>query len=287
MNTVLTRGAGRRVVLKVQRGFLLGSSQPTSPHTLLHLYGHSDSPAEMHMLRNTHTHNMHRSHTAPQTGKHTAGVHTHTHTQETCTKVTPQPPQTHIQRHTCMETHAHGDTLQCAEQPTHQIPILRNTHKEIQSSVQCYKPGTRGQRHRYIHGDAQKVPPAVHTGLHPQKHTATQRRAQRLQTGARAHAETSECAMLCIHGHRQTQRYTEKQGGWKHIPQVHAHGVAHACGRSHTPTQTCADGSHSCGSRCPDRPAQPLDTGCGTQSPPDTRVQLCNHAPTCHRHTSS
>lgn len=131
VSAVLTRAAGPRVVLKVQRCFLLGSSQPPSPHhALTRLWTLRYTRRDGRTQKYTHTHDTHRSHTAPQAGEHT--VDTHTHTQ----KLTPRrhAQKLHCNPHT--ETHAHGDTLQCAWQPTHRIPILRNTHKESQSSGQ-------------------------------------------------------------------------------------------------------------------------------------------------------
>lgn len=230
---------------------------------------------------------------------------THTHTHETRTEVALPHRQanmlqahTHSETHSCAgdmhksytatptnthsETHVRGDTLQCAQQPTHQIPILRNTH-ETQASMQCYTqectlrdtgiytemhrkftlPYTQGYTHRSTHicGDTHRGYKQVHTPV---------------------------CKEVCNAIHTWAQRYTEKPGGCKHIPQVHAHSIAHACRHSHTPrhVQTAHTAAHagtqtglpslSNGFRHPDR------------LPHQTHVcrSAATHLPG-HRHTSN
>lgn len=193
VNAVLTRGAGPRVVLKVQRCFCWGALSLHPPTMLLHVCRHSDTPAEMDALRNTHTraHTRHaqKSHhpTDGRTYRRHPHTHSKTHTQETCTKVTLQPPQT--QRHTHMETHSsvHGN-----RHTGYRYPETRTKR----ANQVCNASRRHTQRHRYLHGDAQEVHPATHTGAHPQKHTATlaeptnryARRRRDKQVGRAAHA---------------------------------------------------------------------------------------------------
>lgn len=128
---------------------------------------------------------MHKSYTAPRTGKHTQKHASYTqglirrcnatpqvHTfrnfcTETCTKVILQHPGRHVQRH----SRAHRDTLKWTRQRTHpekHMHIHRDTTKHAMLHT-----GTHTQKHVCTRKDTQ-VNTARHTGTHPQEHTHTQ-----------------------------------------------------------------------------------------------------------------
>lgn len=175
-------------------GKLSASIPPPCSYTSVDTQIHPQRWTHSEIHTHTHTHDTHRSHTAPQAGEHT--VDTHTHTQ----KLTPRrhAQKLHCNPHT--ETHTHGDTLQCAWQPTHRIPILRNTHKESQSSGQCFTQ---------VHTETQ-VPtrrctgssPRHTHGFTPQEHTATLAEPTNRYTRRR---RDSSWAVLCTQGHRDTK----------------------------------------------------------------------------------
>lgn len=174
---------------------------------------------------------------------------------------------TPTQRHTHTETHSnvHGNRhtgYRYSETRTKRANQVGN------DSRRCT------QRHRCLHGDAQEVHPATHTGSHPRN---TQQHSQSRQTGTHADAETA-AGPCYAHRGTETQRCTEKHVGWKHIPQVHAHSVAHACRRSPTPTDP--RGRHTQPlPQSPDKPAQPLEHRLCRAEPPRHRG-----APQSHTH---